>query len=114
MITVTKKLDNLFAQIIKSRGNKCFCCGSKENLTCGHLISRRVFAVRWDLDNAEVQCRNCNFLHQYRPEIFIAKYIQKYGAQKFLNLYEKSKSKKQVNFEEIGKKLQKILTTLKG
>jgi len=93
-INKIKILDENFREILfKKKENKCFCCGSQSNLTIGHLITRKVYAVRWDFDNVEIQCRSCNFLHEYRPEIFFFLYIKKYSLKKFEKLYKKSKMK---------------------
>ena len=92
---IIKKLDELFSLIIRARG-VCFTCGSRENLSCGHLITRAIYNTRWDFDNAECQCFRCNLLHEYQPEIFTQKYIQTYGIEKYNNLVKKAHSSKKM------------------
>lgn len=41
----------------------CFTCGKKDqwqNMDCGHFMSRKHYATRWDEDNCQVQCKSCN------------------------------------------------------
>lgn len=95
-----RELDKYFSLIVREKNKKCFTCGSMQNLTCGHLITRSNYITRWDFDNAETQCVSCNLTHEYRPEIFTNAYIEKYGLEKYQKLVEKSRrSKKYLNFE---------------
>jgi len=105
---IIKELDLIFSKIVKKKG-KCFCCGSTNNLTCGHLITRSIYNTRWDLNNAECQCVSCNLKHEYRPEIFTKIYIEKYGLEKYQNLVKKSKETKKISNTE----LEKLLIELK-
>ena len=108
-----KYLDDLTRKILFLKNeNKCFICECKEKLTIGHLITRKSYNIRWDFDNVEIQCRGCNLLHEYHPEIFFYYYIKCYGFKKFENLYKKSKEKikNMKNFlEETKKSLEELL-----
>ena len=86
-----KRLDNVFSKYIRLRDKRCVICGTTENLQAGHLITRRCYATRWDEMNVFAQCRNCNYTHEYRPEIFTNWYIEKFGADKYQELVVKSK-----------------------
>ena len=61
-----KKADDLFSQLIRSKG-KCERCGSKDFLQTAHLISRRYKQVRWDLTNALCLCRGCHVYFTHHP-----------------------------------------------
>lgn len=98
--SLVKELDRVFSLYIRKRSPVCFCCGRTVNLTCGHLITRACYSTRWDTENAETQCSGCNMLHEYRPEIYTEKYIEKYGIEKYIEIVKKSKEvRKFKNYE---------------
>ena len=59
---IIKRLDAVFSQYIRLRHAKneiaeCYTCGKKDHykkLQCGHFMSRKHYATRWDEDNCEV------------------------------------------------------------
>ncbi len=102
-----KKLDKLISLIVRSEG-KCYCCNSDLQLTAGHLITRNVYALRWDLNNVKCQCWKCNFLHKYRPEIYTAIFIKKEGVNKYLNLVKKSRKKIKITNDFLKKKIKEL------
>ena len=65
-----KKLDKIFSQFIRLRDSengycKCITCNKigfweKDGMQCGHYISRRMLITRFDEDNCNAQCENCN------------------------------------------------------
>lgn len=103
------KTDSILSQIIIKKYKECFICGSKKNLTCGHLITRKIYITRWDFDNVRCQCKSCNLLHKYQPEIFTLKYIDQNGLEKYRNIVEKTKIKKKMTDKEIKKKYKELL-----
>ncbi len=87
-----ERLDKVFADYIKARDNyTCVVCGSKQNIQAGHLITRVNYSTRWDEMNCFAQCRSCNFMHEYRPEIFTLWFIEKYGQETYEKLVQKSR-----------------------
>jgi Bacteriophage Lambda NinG protein len=89
-----KKIDDIFSLYIRARDNyRCICCGANEHIQviqCGHLITRSRRVVRWDEKNADAQCRPCNLIHEYNPEIYTKLWIEKYGLKAYNELVEKS------------------------
>ena len=83
---LVKKLDKIFSEYIRARDKRCVICGTTKNLQAGHLITRAVYATRWDENNVFAQCRSCNYTHEYRPEIFTSWYIEKFGVEKYVDL----------------------------
>ena len=65
---IVKQLDTIFSIYIRKRKSKnniaeCYTCGKKDhykNLQCGHFISRKHYATRWNETNCQVQCYACN------------------------------------------------------
>jgi len=88
---LVKKLDTVFSKYIRMRDKKCVICGSTQNLQAGHLITRLRYSTRWDEENCFAQCRNCNYIHNFRPEIFTSWFIEKFGAKKYKELVYRSR-----------------------
>ena len=65
---------------------QCVTCGSRENLTCGHLFSRVAYSTRWMRDNVATQCAKCNLRHEYDPGPFTIWYIKTYGLAEYESL----------------------------
>lgn len=95
------KLDKTFSEYIRARDGKCVQCGATERLTCGHLITRSKYSVRWDSTNAFGQCSKCNLLHEYQPERFTSWFIEKYGKEKYLDLVFRSNQIVRYNNDEL-------------
>lgn len=75
--TLKNKLDILFSKYIRLRDANgteyatCVSCGKIglwQEMDCGHFVSRRHLATRWDEFNAHAQCRHCN---RFRPDQYI-------------------------------------------
>jgi hypothetical protein len=68
--SLIKKLDTVFSLYIRLRYAKneiaeCYTCGKKDHykkLQCGHFMSRKHYATRWDEENCQVQCYSCNVM----------------------------------------------------
>ena len=89
-----KQCDDLTSLIVRNRDKRCVCCGTTEQLTDGHLITRTCAIIRWDLTNNNCQCKRCNCLHEYRPERYTNWWINHYGKESYDELVEKSRQTK--------------------
>jgi 5-methylcytosine-specific restriction endonuclease McrA len=102
-----KKLDQIFSLYIRLRYasnemSECYTCGKVDHykkLQCGHFMSRRHYATRWDEDNCQVQCYSCNVMRygeQYKFGLRLAK-------EKELDLPEKllAKTRKITKFSDV-------------
>lgn len=82
---------------IKQAGTKlvkCCTCPVKlpaKQLQLGHFLSRRLYAVRWEEENTELQCSDCNCLHHGRPDEFAEHIEKKYGKGTVERLIQLSK-----------------------
>lgn len=85
--SIVKKLDTIFSQYIRLRKTKggvseCYTCGKKDHwkkLQCGHFMSRKHYATRWDELNCQVQCYKCN-IHGYGEQFRFGQRLNKeYG-----------------------------------
>jgi NinG protein len=71
-----KKADAVFSKYIRLRDNNtCITCGTTTGqMQCGHFMSRRYNATRYDEENCNCQCYRCNVLfygEQYKYSIEI-------------------------------------------
>lgn len=80
---LVKKLDEVVRQICRKRDKSCCSCGKRLNDTAqvSHYISRRVYAVRWDLRNCHMSCPGCNLRHNFDCEPYTSFMIKKYGVE---------------------------------
>ena len=95
--TLVKKADAIFSQYIRQRNadhngmTECFTCGKVDHwkkLQCGHFMSRKHYATRWNEKNCQVQCAGCNVFRygeQYTFGRNLDAYI-KHGLAEELNL----------------------------
>ena len=92
-----KKLDVVFSQYIGRKNAdhrgfvECFTCGKKDHwkkLQCGHFMSRKHYATRWDENNVRVQCSGCN-VFQYGRQY---EYGRKLGDKLAEEMYFKSQT----------------------
>ena len=69
--SIVKRLDTVFSLYIRLRYSdneivECFTCGKqshfKRGMQCGHFMSRKHYATRWDATNCQVQCYACNVI----------------------------------------------------
>jgi len=91
---------------IKDRDDwTCICCGVRlyrsSKMHCGHLISRRKMAVRFDPLNTYAQCASCNFLHNYSPEKMTLKVIQRIGHEEYEALCKRAEETRQYKVYEL-------------
>jgi len=86
------ELTQIFNKYIRLKGNNtCVECGSQNNTTAGHVFSCVNLSTKWDEMNVFVQCAGCNFRHEYDPYPYFNWYINKFGKDKFDQLYIKHK-----------------------
>ena len=95
------KVWKLQSRMVRLRDAKCVICGAKEKLTQGHLISTKRAATRYDWQNVFCQCASCNFIHQFKPDIFTAWFIRKYGGSAYVELVERSSKAHKFTTEEL-------------
>lgn len=115
---LVKKADKAFGDYIKARDHYiCVVCGSKEFISCGHLLSRSAYSTRWDEVNCHGQCRSCNYKHESYPGPFTSWFLKKFGAQKYLDLeqrYWQSRKWKDWELEELIETYKHKLEALKA
>lgn len=61
------QLDDLMSLIVRRRDMACVTCGTTEDITNSHYVTRRKSRLRWDLRNCNAQCRTCHMRHHRWP-----------------------------------------------
>ena len=95
-----RELDKLVGDLVKARHPYCVICHARGEqrspvMQPGHLVSRRYYSVRWDLNNVFTQCQYHNSLHRFDTFPYDSWYIQEFGLGKWNALHEKKKELKQ-------------------
>src|SRR3990167_389776 len=103
-----KEADKLFSLLIRKRG-KCERCNSKFNLQCAHIISRRYFSTRFDIENAIPLCQRCHFFYTYHPIEWENWIINRIGNKRFQELKRKALSLKRIDYKELINELKRKL-----
>jgi rubredoxin len=90
-----KELIRIFSLYIRERdGYKCVICGRTRESTViqnGHLITCSSGSTQFDELNCHCQCRDCNYTHEYHPEIYTSWFIKKYSLEAYDMLCIKSR-----------------------
>ena len=108
---IVKKLDAVVSKYIRLRDKKCVQCGKEENLSNGHVFSRRAYNTRWDISengNCHTQCWGCNFSHGKDNYDYYKWYINKFSQERFEELrfeFKKSVKFTTAELEELYEKL---------
>jgi hypothetical protein len=92
-----KKLDNMWANLVKIRDGGCLYCGKKDYLNSHHIFSRSKKSTRWYLDNGVTLCTahhvfSSGFSAHKTPAEFIFWIIDKKGEDWFNSLRLKANS----------------------
>lgn len=113
--TLIRKLDEIVSKIIRKRYKACVVCGSRENITAGHLFSRSHYSMRWSFENVFPQCLSCNLKHEHNPMPFYNWYMTLYGWEKMRETYARwnqISKYKDYELETLYEKLLLIYTNL--
>lgn len=76
--------DEVVSLITREREPACIVCGSTEELTNGHLFSRRYYSTRFDVTpdgNCQVQCWGCNKRHQHDKDPYTFAFVRRFGGE---------------------------------
>lgn len=109
-----KRCDALFAAIVRAPG-ECIRCGSRENLQCAHIRSRRYNATRWSFDNAVCLCATCHYFFTVNPLRWEEWVVERFGARRWNALRKKAlagKALRPVEYRELQANLSSMLADL--
>jgi len=119
-----KKLDEIVKKIVFARDGQCVTCPiwkkikedfkGSDVMQPGHFFTRGAKSVKWDLRNVYQQCKTCNFLHEYHPDVLLQHVLKTIGQEEFESLTFKRHSAKPIkmyDLEELYKDLEKRLVS---
>lgn len=93
--------DDLIRQIIQKYEQVCVCCKKQsDNLQVGHYVSRRFYALRWDLRNVHYQCPGCNIQHNVNPAPY-SDYMRRTYGQYIFKALEDEKKRIKITMSEL-------------
>jgi hypothetical protein len=98
------ELDALVREILPYLETHCFTCSKTHGLQVGHLFERRWRHGRWDTTvdgNNHRQCTQCNAQHEFESEIYINKYIDRFGPEAYHDLEIRVKSNQKLTYTEL-------------
>lgn len=108
--SLKKKADSAWSQYIRQRDADryglapCITCGVRKpwkEQQCGHFVSRRVNALRFDEQNTNAQCYSCNVM-RYGEQYKYAKELDlKYGTGTAERLHEQRFSTHKFTVQEL-------------
>ena len=115
-------LDIVFSLFVRLRDAmpngmvRCISCGRMfpfGNIQCGHLFTRHNRSVRWDEENCNPQCSECNCtksgnLESYRPNL-----IRKIGLDAFEALCERAHKEKKWSGDELREMIRHYTAEVK-
>jgi hypothetical protein len=96
------KLDTIVSHIVIKRDGKCVVCGSGDQLTCGHVFSRKHFSTRWDLLNCHCQCWPCNYKHVHDTYPYLQWFRNRFSQEVLDQLYEKFNSETHLKAHDLA------------
>lgn len=93
--------DNLIRTIVALRDEKCITCPAREGLHVGHYITRKVLALRWELDNVCGQCDLCNGVHNTQPYFYRMALAHRHGATRVAELDKIAEKNPRVTYVDV-------------
>ena len=116
---ILKSADGYFSKFIRLRHAvngyaTCFTCGhvsEYQYLDCGHFITRKNHALRFDEINCQVQCKRCNQFLRGDLEVFEQRLVEVYGMDAVSKLLSK---KYTINKRKTIHELKEIIKYYKG
>ncbi len=102
-----RELWGLFALYVKERdGGVCFTCGAPrlegKNHHAGHCIRAGGHAsTKYDPKNVHAQCFSCNILRDGNTHEYVQRIIDRYGADEYRRMLQKSRETKNWKRPEI-------------
>ena len=75
--SVTRHLDKIFAEIVRSK-YRCVKCHKVQNLNTAHIYSRSNRSVRWDFKNALCLCAGCHIFWAHKNPIEFTEFVKDY------------------------------------
>ena len=111
----------LFSEYIRRKSGEytaCYTCGKVlhwKELQAGHLLDSRCNSILFEEEGVRVQCRGCNLFKSGNKEVYIPKFIDECGREKYdelVRLKHTSKKMSAGDYEELIEKYKAKLEAL--
>lgn len=103
-----RKLDDLFKAAVKRLAKgKCEVCGKKKYLHTHHIIGRRNYQVRWDLENGVALCSGCHKMKiqsAHEDPLWFRGWLE--GKRNLIVLGVRANGQRELIFEELKQELK--------
>lgn len=113
--SLKKKLDTVFSRYIRLRDANdmgfctCISCGKVDewkSMHCGHFLSRRYNAIRFDERNAHAQCPACNLFLSGNAAEYLVALEKRYGREVVDELMQMKYQSKRFTRPELEEMIQ--------
>lgn len=116
---LVKALDDIVREIVRVRDDhRCQWCGKPVHgfdSQVSHIISRKYYALRWDLLNVILKCASCHFKWHDDPTQGAEWFKTKFRARwEYLQSAVRLKNFKDFELAELLKSLKQKLLEMKG
>ena len=96
-----RKLDTVVSKIVRARGY-CLKCGSKNNLQCCHIYTRKFLSTRFDFVNLLCLCASCH-AHFHDKPLELGEFVKTMRTKKEYNdLKLRANKPRQFTMEELN------------
>jgi 5-methylcytosine-specific restriction endonuclease McrA len=93
------KLDKLARESLLEREHQCYTC-SVMPTDVSHLLSKAAFpALRWDVRNIHMQCRECHSRHHTGDGSYHDEWIRRNGKEAYEQL--RADGRKRMSYQEM-------------
>jgi len=110
------RMDDLTRDILHIIETSCFTCGLTKELQVGHLFERRHRHTRWDVHekgNNHLQCPNCNYKHEEKPEKYQDMYKRRFGEEAYAELDARAHSRMKIEYIDLFEKWEQMKAQLR-
>jgi len=118
--TLKKKCDELWSKLIRQRaGNKCEYCGKSDGkIDAHHILSRRHFSVRWNLENGVALCRYHHQFFAHEDPVAFTEWLKTVKGNEVIDalIYEANQPAVRIPYKEVLELLKegKVFSIIEG
>ena len=106
-----RKLDTVVSKIVRARGY-CVKCGSKKNLQCCHIYTRKFLSTRFDFVNLLCLCASCH-AHFHDKPLELGEFVKTHRTLKeYEDLKLRANKPRQFKMEELERMYEDFVQIL--
>jgi len=96
--------------------NTCYTCGTRKlpkEMQVGHMLDGRGNSILFEEDSLRIQCPGCNLFKSGNKEVFIPKFIDECGREKYDYLVQIKHSTRKISVAEYEEMIEEYKERLK-